>query len=395
MLQTANIRLLDSAKGKEEPQKAPRLANLLPQIRSALDEYAKSSRVVEPGGALYVLAVVPAVWTRGETLAIRFELFNDGYDSQTATLSFAAYDNAYLWNPFTIEFSVHEVVTVRRFSYVVKNLYVTVPERTAVGIKGGVARAEGDAHYYKDFGYKFVQKFGDCDLRKLPPKDNASAETHSPTYYWEGLPNDGLNIPSQYSIYHPTDWNIIWNAGNMADFQWNWEDWSYYYSYQPAIVASKMTWKTFLKMHYEFTDEPPYYFTGCALSDLLILQAGWRGVCDEYATIEVSMLRALGIPARQLEGESSSVKHAWLEVWVCFPVALVPVWSWIHADPTKNLWDMPWYYRWIEGYTVFRITCDYDDSRKYVNYEDGPPDNGRLGYFDDMRIINYDGPNNY
>lgn len=58
-----------------------------------------------------------------------------------------------------------------------------------------------------------------------------------------------------------------------------------------------------------------------------------RGVCDEFSTLAISLLRSLGMPARYVYGYAWSNlyydfgPHAWIEIWV-------PDYGWIYGDPT-------------------------------------------------------------
>jgi transglutaminase-like putative cysteine protease len=68
-----------------------------------------------------------------------------------------------------------------------------------------------------------------------------------------------------------------------------------------------------------------------------------RGVCQDFAHLQIACLRALGIPARYVsgylrthppEGQEKKIgadaSHAWLSVWV-------PGQRWVDLDPTNNL----------------------------------------------------------
>jgi len=73
------------------------------------------------------------------------------------------------------------------------------------------------------------------------------------------------------------------------------------------------------------------------------LLADRRGVCQDFAHLQIACLRALGIPARYVSGYllthppegqeklvGSDASHAWLAVWV-------PEYGWVDLDPTNNL----------------------------------------------------------
>ena len=71
--------------------------------------------------------------------------------------------------------------------------------------------------------------------------------------------------------------------------------------------------------------------------------AGMRGVCQDFAHLQISCLRSLGLPARYVsgylrthppEGEAKRIgadaSHAWISTWV-------PGAGWIDLDPTNDL----------------------------------------------------------
>jgi transglutaminase-like putative cysteine protease len=68
-----------------------------------------------------------------------------------------------------------------------------------------------------------------------------------------------------------------------------------------------------------------------------------RGVCQDFAHLQISCLRSMGLPARYVSGYllthppegkerlvGADASHAWLSVWV-------PEHGWIDLDPTNNL----------------------------------------------------------
>lgn len=71
--------------------------------------------------------------------------------------------------------------------------------------------------------------------------------------------------------------------------------------------------------------------------------AGRRGVCQDFAHLEIACLRSLGIPARYVSGYllthppegqprriGADASHAWLAVWC-------PGYGWVDLDPTNDL----------------------------------------------------------
>jgi transglutaminase-like putative cysteine protease len=70
---------------------------------------------------------------------------------------------------------------------------------------------------------------------------------------------------------------------------------------------------------------------------------GRRGVCQDFAHLQIACLRAIGLAARYVSGYlltypapgkekliGSDASHAWLSIWV-------PGYGWIDLDPTNNL----------------------------------------------------------
>ena len=68
-----------------------------------------------------------------------------------------------------------------------------------------------------------------------------------------------------------------------------------------------------------------------------------RGVCQDFAHIQIACLRSLGLPARYVSGYlltrpaegkerlvGADASHAWLSVWV-------PGHGWVDLDPTNDL----------------------------------------------------------
>jgi transglutaminase-like putative cysteine protease len=68
-----------------------------------------------------------------------------------------------------------------------------------------------------------------------------------------------------------------------------------------------------------------------------------RGVCQDFAHLEIAALRSLGLPARYMSGYllthppegkerlvGADASHAWIAVWC-------PDFGWVEFDPTNNL----------------------------------------------------------
>jgi transglutaminase-like putative cysteine protease len=94
------------------------------------------------------------------------------------------------------------------------------------------------------------------------------------------------------------------------------------------------------RIHDEFTFDPKATTVATPLADVF---ASRRGVCQDFARMEIACLRSLGIPARYVSGYMETVpppgtprligadaSHAWLTVYC-------PGIGWIPVDPTNNL----------------------------------------------------------
>jgi transglutaminase-like putative cysteine protease len=94
------------------------------------------------------------------------------------------------------------------------------------------------------------------------------------------------------------------------------------------------------RIYGEFTFDPKATTVATPLADVF---ASRRGVCQDFARLEIACLRALGIPARYVSGYietlpapgkphlvGADASHAWLTVYC-------PGSGWIAVDPTNNL----------------------------------------------------------
>ena len=96
-----------------------------------------------------------------------------------------------------------------------------------------------------------------------------------------------------------------------------------------------------------------YTFKNLTVADLYTLNhvfsdGKYHGVCDEYATLYVSFMRALNVPARYMiislhEVDGNFTAHAFAEVWVNDPSG--SEYFWMHADPTWNIYNNPSAYK--------------------------------------------------
>lgn len=94
------------------------------------------------------------------------------------------------------------------------------------------------------------------------------------------------------------------------------------------------------RIHRDFTYDPKATTVATSLAEVFATR---RGVCQDFAGLEIACLRALGIPARYVSGYletkpppgkprlvGADVSHAWVAVYC-------PDVGWVDVDPTNNL----------------------------------------------------------
>jgi transglutaminase-like putative cysteine protease len=150
------------------------------------------------------------------------------------------------------------------------------------------------------------------------------------------------------------------------------DDTSTPYQTAAAILATVST-----SMTYDLNALDPLY-TG---ADIWVINNNYVGICDEYAVLYGSYLRALGIPTRRIGafftvGEISSA-HQFNEFWDGS--------TWVHADASGPLFSNPRYYADNRGWNIYAIMAAYgaDDSLSDL---DGPGNDYILHGFDDMEF---------
>jgi transglutaminase-like putative cysteine protease len=140
----------------------------------------------------------------------------------------------------------------------------------------------------------------------------------------------------------------------------------------PYNTSSKLNTYVHGMMTYTSNDIYDLY----AASDLYIKSHGNQGVCDEFATMDVSFSRSLGIPSRFLgitwvNETGSAIGHGILENRISG--------RWVHSDPTWSSFDDPQVYKRGNN-THMNLTkyTDADDNR----YNEDPAGDSLLSYKD-------------
>jgi transglutaminase-like putative cysteine protease len=94
------------------------------------------------------------------------------------------------------------------------------------------------------------------------------------------------------------------------------------------------------RIHADFTYDPEATDVSTPVDEVL---AHRRGVCQDFAHLEIACLRAMGLPARYVSGYlltrpppgkpklvGADASHAWVATFV-------PDWGWVELDPTNDL----------------------------------------------------------
>ena len=110
------------------------------------------------------------------------------------------------------------------------------------------------------------------------------------------------------------------------------------------------------RIHAEFTYDPGATAVNTPLSDVMHYR---RGVCQDFAHLQIGCLRALGLAVRYVSGYlvtqpsepnplvGAEASHAWLSVYC-------PGHGWVDVDPTNNLWPS-------DRHVTVAIGRDYGD----------------------------------
>jgi transglutaminase-like putative cysteine protease len=172
---------------------------------------------------------------------------------------------------------------------------------------------------------------------------------------------DNLETSDLYHFPFSEGYAIILEAATAADN-----------TNSPFETANTLNTYVNDTMHYVDSDTNELY----AASDLYVINQGYEGVCDEYATMDVTFSRSLGIPSRFLGitwvNETGHVfGHGILENRVGS--------TWVHSDPTWHIFNNPQIYK-LGNNTHMNLTkyTDADDNRYTVD----PVGDGLLRYED-------------
>ena len=111
-------------------------------------------------------------------------------------------------------------------------------------------------------------------------------------------------------------------------------------SFTPRRPLLEAVWDLTERIHAEFTYDPDATAVNTPLHDVM---RDRRGVCQDFAHLQIGCLRSMGLPVRYVSGYlvtqpsapsalvGADASHAWLSVFC-------PGHGWADVDPTNNLW---------------------------------------------------------
>ena len=179
-----------------------------------------------------------------------------------------------------------------------------------------------------------------CDIHHPHHQLSVMAESeieiqHPPTYSlattlpWETARPATLDeyAPSQFLFDSP----LVRTAANFADYAR--QSFTAQRPFLPALLELTE------RIHQEFTYDPRATTVATPVAEVFQKR---RGVCQDFAHLEIACLRSLGLAARYVSGYlqtnpapdqkkliGADASHAWLAVYC-------PVDGWIDVDPTNN-----------------------------------------------------------
>lgn len=111
-------------------------------------------------------------------------------------------------------------------------------------------------------------------------------------------------------------------------------------SFAPGRPLLEAVWDLTERIHAEFTYDPGATAVSTPLGDVMRHR---RGVCQDFAHLQIGCLRSMGLPVRYVSGYlvtqpsgpsdliGADASHAWLSVYC-------PGQGWADVDPTNSLW---------------------------------------------------------
>ncbi|MEK9724488.1 MAG: transglutaminase family protein, partial [Rhodospirillaceae bacterium] len=164
--------------------------------------------------------------------------------------------------------------------------------------------------------------------------DSVTAPAPAETMPWEAVPTAAAQQSDPEALdamqfTYPSPFSRSLHAGAYAEP-----------SFTPGRPVLEATIDLMHRIHADFTYEGGVTDISTPIDQVLTER---RGVCQDFAHLQIACLRALGLPARYVsgylrthppEGEEKKVgaeaSHAWLAVWA-------PGYGWVDLDPTNDM----------------------------------------------------------
>jgi Transglutaminase-like enzymes, putative cysteine proteases len=183
-------------------------------------------------------------------------------------------------------------------------------------------------------------------------------------------PDDGVSLELD-DLNHHDQYEIARRAASAGDG-----------TSTPYQTASAVLTQVHNDMNYNESILSPLY-TG---ADIWIIENGFNGICDEYAVLYESYLRALGIPTRRIgiffTVNNLNTAHQFNELWDGS--------TWIHADSKGNLFSTPRRYTDVLGWDITQIFVVHG-ANDSLSQDDGPDNDDILHSISDMSFSLPDG----
>ncbi|REK07439.1 MAG: transglutaminase family protein [Planctomycetota bacterium] len=169
---------------------------------------------------------------------------------------------------------------------------------------------------------------GEVELRELP---SAAPDDTGPWEKVVGLPDgpDGMPLDVRQFVY---DSPHVALSSELADYTRE--------SFPPDRPWLAGVLELMSRIHQDFAYDPTATNISTPLETVLVLR---RGVCQDFAHLQLGCLRSLGLPARYVSGYlrttppagqprliGADASHAWVSAWC-------PEFGWIDFDPTNDV----------------------------------------------------------
>jgi len=188
------------------------------------------------------------------------------------------------------------------------------------------------AYFTLDTGYRALDIVSVSEVKVLPPSDEDRV-AESPE--WEALAVEDCDDLSSSGIdiyQYRFDSPLAIASDELADYARA--------SFRPRRPIFEAARELTSRIHADFAYDPCATTVQTSVAEAFQLK---RGVCQDFAHVEIACLRSLGLPARYVSGYlrtspppgqprlvGADASHAWISVF-CGAA------GWVHFDPTNDL----------------------------------------------------------